>query len=90
MNVSDARAKLEEMGQAHLLKWFDELGDMEQEAPQFITDRSDIVPLIGIDENRQVFVSCLTVEDHHDDVIGRVRIGGVCDHIDRHVKSSVH
>ena len=32
MNVSDARAKLEEMGQAHLLKWFDELGDMEQEA----------------------------------------------------------
>ena len=31
MNVSDARAKLEAIGQAHLLRWFDELGDMEQE-----------------------------------------------------------
>ena len=32
MNVSDAREKLESLGQAHLLSWFDELGDMEQES----------------------------------------------------------
>lgn len=32
MNISDANAKLETLGQGHLLKWFDELGDMEQEA----------------------------------------------------------
>ncbi len=31
MNVSEAKAKLEGLGQAHLLKWFDELGDVEQE-----------------------------------------------------------
>ncbi len=31
MNLTDAKAKLEALGQAHLLQYFDELGDIEQE-----------------------------------------------------------
>ena len=31
MNLTDTKAKLEALGQAHLLKYFDELGDTEQE-----------------------------------------------------------
>ena len=32
MTIADARAKLESLGQTHLLRWLDSLGDMEQEA----------------------------------------------------------
>ena len=32
MNFNEAKAKLEALGQSHLLRWYDELGDMEQEA----------------------------------------------------------
>ena len=31
MDLNGAKQKLEELGQSHLLKWFDTLGDMEQE-----------------------------------------------------------
>ena len=32
MNYQEAKAKLESLGQSHLLRWYDELGDMEQDA----------------------------------------------------------
>ena len=32
MNLNDAKAKLDSLGQAHLLRWFDELSDTEQDS----------------------------------------------------------